>query len=123
MSRPMSSDCGNTGHRHDRSTLTAVQRLIAAYRRGGQPDAVERADQIDCNDLLIGVEFVRRRELAILADRALCPTDACGVDQDAQWAEFSRLVDGRLDLRGVGDIDADERAADIFGKFCPTVGL
>jgi hypothetical protein len=65
------------------------------------------------------VEVVRGRELTILADRALCPTDAGRVDQDAQWAKFSCLVDRRLDLLGVGDVDADECAADFFGKFCP----
>jgi hypothetical protein len=66
---------------------------------------------------------VCRLELAILADRALCTTDAGGVDQDTQWAEFSCLVDRRLNLLGVGDVDADERTADIFGKFRSAVYL
>jgi len=81
------------------------------------------ADQVDCDDLLIGVEGVRRRERTILTDRALRPTDAGRVDKDAQWAEFSCFVDGRFDLLSVGDVDGDKRAADVFGKFCPAIRL
>ncbi len=58
---------------------------------------------------------MRRRELTILANRALRPTDAGGVDQDAKWTEFSCLSGG--------DVDGDKRAADVFGKFCPAVRL
>ena len=73
--------------------------LDAAHRRRGQPDAVEGADQVDREHLLVGVEVVRRGELAVLADGALRPADAGGVHQGAQRAEIDGRVDRVLDLR------------------------
>ena len=62
-------------------------------------------------------------ELAVPADGALRPADAGGVHQDPQRAELDGLRDRRLDLLGVGDVDRDERAADLLGERLALVGL
>ena len=55
-------------------------------------------------------------ELAVAADGALGRADAGGVDQDPEVAELGGLVDRGLDLRGVGDVDLREGAADLVGE-------
>ena len=73
-----------------------------ALRR--QPQHVERADQVDLDDLLEGVQ----RERAVLAQRLGGITDTGAVDVDPQRAhrfgDIERLADRGL----VGDVGLDE---------------
>src|SRR5699024_4213856 len=68
------------------------------------------------------VQGVRGVELAVAADGALRPADAGRVDQGLERAELERLVDGGLDLRGAGDVDGDEGAADLAGELLAVLG-
>ena len=52
-------------------------------------------------------------EFPVLADGALGPSHAGGVDQRAKRTEIHRGVDRIDDLLGVGDVDLDEHAADL----------
>jgi glutamate N-acetyltransferase / amino-acid N-acetyltransferase len=72
------------GHRRDvddGAALAVLERLGGAHRGGGEADAVERADQVDGDDLLERVEVGGRLVAAVLADGALRPADAGGVDE------------------------------------------
>lgn len=71
----------DAGHVDDGATLAALGRLVSAHRRRGQPDAVERADQVDGEHLLVGVQIVRRSELTVFADGALRPAHTCRIHQ------------------------------------------
>ncbi len=86
-------------------------------------DAVEGADEVDRNDLLEGVEIGGRLERAVLADRALRPADAGGVDEHTERAHRLRHLDGIDDVVGAGDVDLAERAADLVGEFVALVLL
>ncbi len=79
-------------------------------------DAVERADQVDRDDLLEGVEVGGRLERAVTADRALRPADAGGVDEHPHRAHRLRHLDGVDEVVGVGDVDLGERTADLVGE-------
>jgi hypothetical protein len=113
----------DAGDVDDRAALACVGQLVAAHGGGGQPDAVERADQVDGEHLLVGVQVVRRVELAVLADGPLGPADAGRVDQGTQRAEVDGGVDRVQDLIGVGDVDGDEDATDLVRELPPAFGV
>ena len=60
--------------------------LVAEHRRGGEPQHVERADQVHVDDGLERVEAVR----PALASRALRPADPRAADRDPQLARGLR---------------------------------
>ena len=83
---------------------SSPMRLVLGDALSRQPQHVERADQVDLDDLLEGVQ----REGPVLAQRLGRIADTGAVDVDAQRAH--RLGDvERLAHRGlVGDVGLDE---------------
>ena len=87
------------------------------------PDAVEAADQVDRDHLLEGIEVGGRVVGAVLADGALCPTDAGRVDQHANRPHALGHLHRVDDVVGVGDVDLAVRAADLVGQRRPLLLL
>ena len=90
--------------------------LVEAHFGGGQPDAVERADQVDLDDAAVGVEVVGRGVVAVPADGPGGPTDAGAVDQRLERRHLDGRVDRGDDLLGLGDVGLDEQAAELLGQ-------
>ena len=97
------------GHRGgvDDDAALAVDGLGLGHAFGGQPDHVERADQVDLDDLGEAVEGER----TVLAQRLDGVADAGAVDVDTQRAHLLGGVERRADLLGVGDVGFDELGA------------
>jgi hypothetical protein len=81
----------------------------------GDADAVERADEVDRDDLLERVE-VGGGVVTPATHGALRPADAGRVHQDAERAHALGHLDRVDDVVGAGDIDLAERAADLVGE-------
>ena len=91
----------------DDDAALLAERLGLGDPLGGQPQHVERADQVDLDDLLERVE----RERAVLAQRLDRVADARAVDVDAQRAERLGDVERLADRGLVGDVGGGELRA------------
>src|SRR5262249_43743876 len=93
----------------DHPALPVRRRLVGRHRRRGEPDHVERADEVDLDDALEGLE---RERLPVLADDEPRAADAGAVDDAVQGAE---VVDSGLDrapdARLVEHVRLDDAAA------------
>ena len=91
-----------------------VGRVVTHGRRGQTTD-VERADQVDLDDLAVEIEIVRGGVLAVFADGARRPTDAGAVDRAPQRCHGLCSFDRGDDVVGARDVTVRVRAADLFG--------
>jgi len=92
----------------DHATLAVLTGLVRGHYDRRETDHVERADEVDVDDVPEGVERVR---LPVLADDERGRTDPGAVDDAAQAAELADgCVDGFLDARFVADVGLDECA-------------
>jgi len=79
-------------------------RLLAQDPFGGQPDHVERADQVDVDDLLERLQ----RERPVLGHGLDRVADAGTVHRDPQRAQRLRRVQRRGDVLLAGDVGSGE---------------
>ena len=93
---------GDRGGVDDHAALAALVGLVGEHRRGGQPQHVERADQVDRDHLLERLERVR----PALARGLLGPADAGAADGDPQRPRRRRPPPATC--VGVGDVAGDE---------------
>src|SRR5690606_3517948 len=106
------------GHRRDGddgAPLVRVERLGLAHGGGGQTHAVEGADQVHLEHLLVGVQVEGRVVLTVAPDGAGGPADAgCG-DEGPERAEVLGRLHRLDDLLGVGHVGLHEHAVELLG--------
>ena len=101
---------GDRGGRDDHAALAVIERIERRHRVGGEPDGVERADEVDVDH----PREILERHRPVAADDAARRRDAGAVDEDARRPELvARLRDGSGGLVGVDHVAGDGDAADL----------
>ena len=111
------------GDGDDGAPLAVGQGLGLRHGGGGDADAVERADQVDVDDLLEDVEVVGRLVLAVLADGAGGPADAGAVTSARSGPISLAASTAAMTWSVFGDVGRDEQPADLLGERLALVGL
>ena len=103
---------GGDRGRVDEHPPLLVHRVERGHRRGRHPDHIERADEVDLDDL---AERRQRHRRAVLADHPGGRPDAGAADHHPQRPEPGRQVHRGRDGVRIGDVRRRELAAEPAG--------